>query len=186
MTLRELIVTALITTASILSKAQAPASYLDLGTKVSTYPQVEWLNGTPLTKFDSNKVYIVELWATWCVPCIQAMPHLDALYQKFKDKNVVFIAQDVMEHDKAKVEKFLKENKFIKDFNVGYSGPDGSDFDQKWVKAAGVSSIPQTFVIQNNTLVWQTYPTKINEKVLQMLLDGKFTIDAAKAADDGE
>jgi thiol-disulfide isomerase/thioredoxin len=156
-------------------------TFLDEGTKLTDYPKVEWLKGEPLTTFDKNKIYIIELWATWCMPCIAAMPHLNELNNKFKDKNVVFIAQDVMEDNKDKVLAFLKQKGESMSCAVAFSGARGSDFDKKWVQAAGVNSIPQTFVIQNNTLLWQTYPSLLNEEVLQLLVDGKFTVEAAEA-----
>ena len=157
------------------------AAYLEEGSKVSNYPTVDWLKGDAITKFEKNKIYVVELWATWCVPCIMAMPHLNELNLKFKDKNVVFIGQDVMEADKAKVEKFIQKKGDALSYRIAFSGAEGSDFDKKWLRPAGISSIPQTFVIQNNTLVWETYPTKLTEETLQLLVDGKFTIEAAEA-----
>jgi thiol-disulfide isomerase/thioredoxin len=156
----------------------------DLGESLSEYPAVEWLQGQGLTSFDKDKIYIVELWATWCIPCIKAMPHISELHEKFKNKNVVFIAQDVMENDKEKVLKFVKNKKELAGISVAYAGSNGSDFEQKWIKAAGIVSIPQTFIIQNNKLMWQTTPYMLNEKVLQLLVDHKFTIDAAKALAD--
>jgi thiol-disulfide isomerase/thioredoxin len=131
--------------------------------------------------FNKNKIYIVELWATWCVPCIAAMPHLNELNNKFKDKNVIFIAQDVMEDNREKVLAFVKQKADALSFSVAFGGAQGTDFDLKWIKAAGVDAIPQTFIIQNNILVWQTHPGMLNEEVLQLLVDGKFTIAAAKA-----
>jgi thiol-disulfide isomerase/thioredoxin len=155
--------------------------FLDEGSKVTDYPKVEWLKGGPVTKLDKDKIYIVELWATWCIPCIAAMPHLNELNNKFKDKNVVFIAQDIMEDNKEKVEKFIQQKGDNLNCIVAFSGPRGSDFDTKWVQAAGVDAIPQTFIIQNNALVWQTNPGMLSEETLQLLVDKKFTIEPAKA-----
>ncbi|MCD0490527.1 TlpA family protein disulfide reductase [Pedobacter sp. MC2016-14] len=163
-------------------KAQQIADFPDIGDDIMPeYPKVEWLKGNPVTQFDKDKIYIVELWATWCKPCIAAMPHLNALHLKFKDKGVIFIGQDVMEDDKAKVEAFVKEMGDAISYNIAYSGDVNSDFNKKWVKAAAVSSIPQTFVIQHNKLVWQTHPFNLNEAVMQLLIEDKFSIDAAKA-----
>jgi thiol-disulfide isomerase/thioredoxin len=39
-----------------------------------------------------GKYVIVDFWATWCIPCRNAMPHMVSLYQKYKDKNVAVIA----------------------------------------------------------------------------------------------
>ena len=144
--------------------ARAQQLYLDLGDKLTEYPKVEWIKGQGFTKFDERKIYVIELWATWCKPCIAAMPHLNELYRKFKDKNVVIIAQNVMEDDRQKVEEFVKQNTDKLSYPVAYSGAADSDFDKKWLKAAGVSRIPATFVIQNNKLVWQTTPYMVNEK----------------------
>jgi thiol-disulfide isomerase/thioredoxin len=38
-----------------------------------------------------GKVVVLEFWATWCGPCIKAMPHLNDLVEQFKNKPVVFI-----------------------------------------------------------------------------------------------
>jgi len=41
-----------------------------------------------------GKVVLVNLWATWCPPCRQEMPALQAFYKKYKDKNFELIAID--------------------------------------------------------------------------------------------
>ncbi|WP_442591904.1 TlpA disulfide reductase family protein [Pedobacter sp. AW31-3R] len=153
----------------------------DTGEELNKYPSVEWLKGNPVSDFDPGKTYIVELWATWCVPCIAAMPHIAELNKKFKDKGIIFIAQNVMDYDRQKVVNFVKSKAELADLNVGFAGMQGNDFEQGWVKGAGVNGIPQTFIIQGNRLMWQTTPYALNEKVLQLLVDHQFSIDAAKS-----
>src|SRR4051812_18398827 len=128
----------------------------EIGGKMISYPKVDWLRGAPVTEFKKDSIYIVELWATWCKPCIASMPHISKLSEKFKGK-IDFIAQDVMESDKIKVEQFLKKEGIDWKLKAAYGGDKNSDFHKKWIVPAGIFSIPQTFVIQNNTLVWQTY-----------------------------
>jgi len=154
--------------------------YLDVGDTINVYPKVKWIKGNPTAKFDPNKVYIIDLWATWCKPCIAAMPHFNAMVSKFKNQGVVFLAQDVMEDDRQKVVYFLKANDKMMEFDVAFGGGKGSDFEREWIKPAGVSAIPQTFIIKGNKLLWQTSPDMINERVIQMLIKGDFSIEKAK------
>src|SRR4051794_38573860 len=81
--------------------ANAQVTYLDAGEKVDHYPKVEWLRGVPLERFEKDKIYVIELWATWCRPCIEALPHLSDLESKFGDK-IIFIGQNVMDPDPEK------------------------------------------------------------------------------------
>jgi uncharacterized protein (TIGR03435 family) len=39
-----------------------------------------------------GKVVVLEFWATWCGPCIRAIPHLNDLVEQFKNKPVIFIS----------------------------------------------------------------------------------------------
>ena len=46
-----------------------------------------------------GKVRIVDLWATWCGPCIASMPRVESLYQKVKDQGVEVIGLNVMDEE---------------------------------------------------------------------------------------
>lgn len=158
----------------------AEENEFEIGGKMTTYPKVDWLKGNPVTEFKKDSIYIVELWATWCKPCIASMPHLSILSTKFTGK-IDFIAQDVMEDNKEKVAAFMKKEGLNWELKAAYGGGKNSDFYTNWILPAGVFSIPQTFVIQNNKLVWQTNPMDLNEEILQLLVDGKFTVEKAEA-----
>ena len=60
----------------------------------------------------SGKVLIVNLWATWCDPCVEEFPDLVKLYQNYKDKNLalVFVSLDQPGDLNTKVLPFLKSN----------------------------------------------------------------------------
>ncbi|MDQ7006941.1 MAG: TlpA disulfide reductase family protein [Acidobacteriota bacterium] len=45
----------------------------------------------PLHALIEGKVALVDLWATWCAPCVAAMPHLQELYEKYRDRGFVVV-----------------------------------------------------------------------------------------------
>jgi len=57
-------------------------------------PKIEaqgWLNGDGPTQADlQGKVIVLDAWAYWCGPCRAAAPELVALYDKYKEKGVLF------------------------------------------------------------------------------------------------
>jgi peroxiredoxin len=57
-----------------------------------------------------GKIVVVNLWATFCAPCITEMPKLNSLTEKFKNQNVVFLAPAV--DDKALLKGFLEKHEF--------------------------------------------------------------------------
>ena len=42
----------------------------------------KWIKGGGFDRLEKGKVYVIDMWATWCVPCIAGMPHLTKLQQK--------------------------------------------------------------------------------------------------------
>ena len=65
-------------------------------------------NATSLKAF-AGKPTLVNLWASWCAPCVKELPTLDRLARAESGKlNVVAISQDMAPH--ASVEAFLKEH----------------------------------------------------------------------------
>ena len=85
---------------------------LTVGSKAPSIDVEHWLQDgdgkfSHVKEFKSGKVYIVEFWATWCGPCIAAMPHISELQDKYADKGVQVIS--VSDEDLETVEGFLEK-----------------------------------------------------------------------------
>ena len=98
----------------------------------------------------SDTVYIVNFWATWCVPCVKELPAFDSLAAKHKgDKlKILLVCLDFKEDLQLRVEPFLKKNNYHMEC-VLLDEVNGNDFidkiDKKWS-----GSIPATFATTNN------------------------------------
>ena len=67
-------------------------------------------DGKPMTLADrAGKTVLVNLWATWCFPCREEMPALDALQQSMGGEDFEVIAVNVDTGDDVKPKKFLAE-----------------------------------------------------------------------------
>lgn len=73
-------------------------------------------NSKQLADFEA-KVVLVDFWGTWCGPCLLAMPDLEKLHQKYKDKGLSVIGISV--HDApGKAEKYVASKAYSYNFLV--------------------------------------------------------------------
>jgi uncharacterized protein (TIGR03435 family) len=111
-----------------------------------------------------GKVVVLEFWATWCGPCVAAIPHLNELADKFKDKPVQFIA--ITAEDEATIKPFLTKRPIHAWVAL--------DTNRAMNTAYGVRAIPHTVVLgKNGKIAAITYPTMLTEKHIHDLLAGK-------------
>jgi len=69
-----------------------------------------------------GKLIILNFWATWCAPCKEEMPSLDALQSNTKLNNLRILPINIGQEDVKKSESFFKELN-IKNLNIYFDGP---------------------------------------------------------------
>jgi thiol-disulfide isomerase/thioredoxin len=90
----------------------------------------------------SGKVLVVDLWATWCGPCRQEIPHLIAIANEYKGKGVEVLG--LTNEDPAMDSEVVK--KFSEMFKINY--PIGwADLEMQKGLMRGRNGIPQTYII---------------------------------------
>lgn len=67
-----------------------------------------FVKGEPFQDFQRGQVYVIEFWATWCVPCKESIPHLTELQKKYGEK-VRILGVSIWEPREEAVEPFVRE-----------------------------------------------------------------------------
>ncbi len=175
----------LLCVAAITDAQNLPAS-LNLGDPAPALRVHQWLKGTPVKKFKKGHVYVLEFWATWCRPCIAAMPQLSTLAREYKDK-VTFIGIDIYE-DEVKPRKSIKQiiafvDSMGKKMDYPVATGDSNFTVADWLVASDEkrNGIPNAFVVNaEGRLAWIGHPTELDE-VLRMIVNNTWDVNKAFA-----
>lgn len=121
---------------------------------------------TKLEDLRGKYVYI-DVWATWCGPCIAEIPSLKKVEEKYHGKNIVFVGISVDE-DKAheKWQKFVKAKEL-----VGVQLFADKNWSSDFIKAFGINSIPRFLLIDPNGKVVKADAPRPSSPQLVELLD---------------
>ncbi len=105
-----------------------------------------------------GSVILVNLWATWCPPCREEMPTLQAFYQKYKESGFVLIAID-QEETLEVVQPFVDE--------FGLTFPVWLDPDYEAQRKFNTMNLPSSYVIDRTGMVRLTWIGGISKKNLE-------------------
>lgn len=110
------------------------------GNPIAPNFNLEDLNGKKvhLKKYRGQIVFL-NFWATWCGPCKEEMPSMEALYQKFRERGFVFLTISVDYEKKKKVKEFIDKHH--------YTFPVLIDSKCLTLDLYGVKGIPTTILI---------------------------------------
>jgi thiol-disulfide isomerase/thioredoxin len=90
-----------------------------------------------------GKLLIINLWATWCVPCKKEMPSLDKLQQDSAFKNLKVLAVNVEQPNHSKTKNFF-DKLDIKNLNIYF------DSNLNFVKEFNLRGVPTTLLMNKN------------------------------------
>lgn len=103
-----------------------------------------------VTELSSNdKIAVISLWATWCVPCIKELDAINELYDDWKaEVNFEVYAISVDDSRSIKRAKALVNGK-------GWEHNILLDTNQNLKRALGAAAIPETIIVKNNEVLYQ-------------------------------
>lgn len=94
----------------------------------------------------AGKVVLIDFWATWCVPCINALPQIRELAHQFAGQPLVIVSISIdKDSDDARWRQFIAKN--------GMTWLQVRDGSGDIAKLFGVTQIPHTFTIDANGIL---------------------------------
>ena len=84
-------------------------------------PEIEvadWIDQRPTTlKAERGRVVLLDFWATWCAPCLSALPHMREWQRRFKDRGLTVVAFTQYETTEGgRIVKTKREHDALKNF----------------------------------------------------------------------
>jgi thiol-disulfide isomerase/thioredoxin len=109
------------------------------------------VDGKPVSLAElKGKVVLVDFWATWCPPCVAAIPTLDALAQKYRDRGFVILGVnvDAMHEDAQDARKVLPMvRRFLVRHRVTWTNILNGQGTSAIAAAYRVEQIPANFLV---------------------------------------
>lgn len=108
-------------------------------------------NADALMKRVSNPdtVYVVNFWATWCIPCVKELPEFNTIHDYYKGQpvKVLMVSLDFKESYPEKLEGFVAKKKLQPEV-VWFSETNANKFIPK-IDDSWSGSIPATLIINS-------------------------------------
>lgn len=138
---------------------------LKVGDKAPNINITNYILNPPTEKSLTGKFIILEFWATWCAPCIEAVPHLNFLQKKFSKKNdIIFLS---LTYESPKQAKRILDR-------VKFTTTVVSDETKETELNFNVRSIPHTVLIDNKGFIkWIGQPNELNDSLVESFIQGK-------------
>ena len=169
----------------LLLSATLSAAGLKVGDPAPATRPETMLQGEAVKDFQKGEVYVFECWASWCGPCVAAIPHLNQLHKQMGKKGVVITGVNVWESERdaasaQRAKDFLKAQGDKMSYAVALGG---KAFIKDWLEAAEVNGITHAFVVAEGKIAWTGHPGQLTAEMLGDILTGTPLAAAPPVAD---
>lgn len=111
-----------------------------------------------------GRIVVINLWATWCGPCVQELPHFDAFYAAHQEDAAVIAVHSPFVTDD--VGAFLSDKGYTMPFAV-----DSEEQNIVWPVVGGNTTLPQTIILDRNGIVVYNQRGSVTPELLESLYE---------------
>jgi thiol-disulfide isomerase/thioredoxin len=91
-----------------------------------------------------GQIVVVDVWATWCGPCIERFPHMVQLYHQYKDRGVTFISLSVDDREDRQAVENARE--FLRKQNATFPNYLMNENILQSFDKLDIQSVPDVFI----------------------------------------
>lgn len=131
-------------TAAFFAYRERQARPLAIGDRAPDFSVPAVPSGSLDLKPYRGQVVVLNLWATWCPPCVEETPSLEQFAEKMRDHGVVVVGISVDEN-RAALEDFIRK------YHLSY--PIGRDPDRSLSARYGTFLFPETYILDRRGML---------------------------------
>jgi thiol-disulfide isomerase/thioredoxin len=91
-----------------------------------------------------GKIVVVDLWATWCEPCIERFPHMVQLYNRYRNSGVTFVSMSV--DDREDKQALDTARQFLRKQNATFSNYLMNENISQSFEKLDIEGVPDVFI----------------------------------------
>ena len=115
-----------------------------------------------------GKVLYIDVWATWCGPCIREFPYLKKLIEDYKDKDIEFVSISIDSKN-----QYDKWRKMVADKNIGgFQLYDAEGLSSSFMRAFSVGLIPRFMMLDAEGKIITARAPRPSSEEVRKFIDG--------------
>ena len=139
--------------------------------------RVTWLKGDKVESFAKGKVYVIDLWATWCAPCIEMMPHTSDIADRYAKHGVQIVGLALDPGSATATKDFVKTN--AKKMRYVICEDIDGQMKTEYMTRTGTAGIPTVLIVnKDGILAWIGHPKNMGGPLAEIVFE---TYDLAAA-----
>jgi thiol-disulfide isomerase/thioredoxin len=143
-------------------------SNIKIGEKAPEITITHWLHNKPVSTNLEDKFIVLEFWATWCGPCIAAVPHMNMLQAEINNPDLLFVS--ITDEPEAKTKRILEKVDFKSIVVTDTTKKTQINFGDG---RKGLEAYPMTVLIDNKGWVkWIGEPNQLSVEILEKFVSG--------------